>query len=294
MTVYLDIIFIENLVINFIIIYATGIISKIKINQIRIIAGSIIGAIYSILYYLINLKIYSSIIIKIFLSIVIIYISFNSKNLKILLRQIILFYLVSFVFGGAAIAIIYMANSENINIQNGVLVGNYTIRTVLIGIVLAYFTVIVGFKLIKNKMTKKDFLCEVEVTINGKTVKTNAMIDTGNLLKEPISNIPVIIIEHILLYGIIPEEILNNLDEILGGDLSKIPEEVQNRYLSKLRVIPFSSLGKQNGMILGIKADCVKIKKDNEEKEVEKVIIGIYNKSLTKKGEYQGLVGIEL
>ena len=71
---YLDIIFIENLVINFIIIYATGIISKVKVNQIRIIAGSIIGAIYSILYYLINLKIYSSIIIKIILSIVIIYI----------------------------------------------------------------------------------------------------------------------------------------------------------------------------------------------------------------------------
>ena len=133
MTVYLDVVFLENIVINYIIIYATGIISKAKIKQLRIILGSTIGAIYSIIYYIFRLKIYSGVILKIVLSIVIIYVSFKSKNLKELLKQVLLFYLVSFVFGGAAIAIIYMVNSHNITIQNGVLVGNYTLKTVLIG-----------------------------------------------------------------------------------------------------------------------------------------------------------------
>ena len=109
-TVYLDVIFIENMIINYIIIYVTGIISRAKIKQIRIIIGSLIGAIYSIIYYLINLKIYSSVILKILLSVIIIYISFNSSNFINVIKQIILFYLVSFVFGGASIAIIYMVN----------------------------------------------------------------------------------------------------------------------------------------------------------------------------------------
>ena len=120
------------------------------------------------------------------------------------------------------------------------------------------------------------------------------MLDTGNLLKEPISGMPVIVVEHTKLYDIIPKEILNNLDKILGGDLESIPEEIKEKYLTKLKVIPYSSLGKQNGMILGIKADKIKIIKEDENIIKNNVIIGIYNKSLTKRGEYNGLVGIEL
>ena len=293
MTVYLDVVFLENLIINYIIIYATGIISKSKMKQIRILLGSVVGAIYSIIYYILNLKMYSSVIIKIILSIAIIYVSFNSKNLKELGKQVLLFYLVSFVFGGAAIAIIYMANSHDITIQNGVLVGKYTLKTILIGIVVAYFTVIIAFKIIKTKISKKDLICDIEVKINNKKIKTQAMIDTGNLLKEPITNTPVIVMEHTLFYDIIPKQILDNIQNILGGDLSAIPNDLKDKYISKLRVIPFSSLGKQNGMLLGIKGESLVVDLKDEIKVIDKVIIGIYTKSLTKKGEYRCLLGLE-
>ena len=208
MTIYLDVIFLENIVINYIILYVTGIISKVQIKQNRLFLGALIGAIYSVIYYLFKLKIYSSFIVKIFLSIVIIYVAFNSNNFKDLLKKVLLFYLTSFVFGGAAIAIIYMVNSQNITIQNGVLVGSYTLKTVLIGIVVAYFTIIFAFKIIKTKISKKDLTCEIEVTLNNKKIRTIALIDTGNMLKEPITNLPVIVMEHTLLYDFFPKEIL--------------------------------------------------------------------------------------
>ncbi len=294
MTVYIDIIFLENLVINYIILYATGIISKVKIKHIRILIGSLIGATYSIIYYLINLKIYSNIFLKIILSIAIIYVSFKPKSFKILGKQILLFYLVSFVFGGAAIAIIYMVNSKGITIQNGVLVGSYTIKTILLGVIIAYITVVVAFNIVRTKISKRDLICDIKVTLNNQEINTKAMIDTGNLLKEPITNIPVVVMEHTLFYDVIPKEILNNLEKILCGDLSKIPEDIQNQYISKLKVIPFSSLGKQNGMLLGIKADELLIETSEETKKIDKIIIGIYNKSLTKRGEYRALLGIGL
>ena len=294
MTVYLDVVFLENIIINYIILYVTGIISKAKIKQKRILFGTIIGAIYSIVYYLFKLKIYSSVIIKIILSIIIIYVSFNSKNFKDLAKKTILFYLVSFVFGGASIAIIYMVNSEQITIQNGVLVGKYTIKTILVGIIIAYFTVIIAFSIIKTKISKKDLICDISINLNNKLIETKAMIDTGNLLKEPITNKPVIVMEHTLLYDIIPKEILNNIENILGGDLSNIPEIIQDEYVSKLKVIPFSSLGKTNGMLLGIKGENLTIYLNEETKVIDTVIIGIYNKSLTKRGEYRSLLGIEI
>ena len=52
MTIYLDIVFVENIIMNYIILFATGIICKEKIRQIRIIISSIIGSIYSVAYYI--------------------------------------------------------------------------------------------------------------------------------------------------------------------------------------------------------------------------------------------------
>lgn len=292
MTIYLDVIFLENIVINYIILYVTGIISKTQIKQKRLIVGALIGAFYSIIYYLLKLKIYSSFIIKIILSIVIIYVAFNSKKFKDLLKRVLLFYLTSFVFGGSAIAIIYMVNSQNITIQNGVLIGSYTIKTVLIGIVIAYFTIIFAFKILKTKISKKDLICEIEISFNNKKIKSKALIDTGNLLKEPITNLPVIVMEHTLLYEVLPKEILNNSEEILGGDFSKIPEYIKEEYSSKLKVIPYSSLGKQNGMLLGIKGENLVVYLKDEILHLDKAIIAIYNKSLTKRGEYRSLLGL--
>ena len=294
MTVYLDVIFLENIVINYIILHVTGIISKSKIIQIKLILGSLIGAIYSIIYYLLNIKIYSNFILKIILSIAIIYVSFKSNNLKELSKKILLFYLVSFVFGGSAIAIIYMVNSQNITIQNGILVGSYTIKTILIGIIIAYFTVLAAFKIIKAKISRNDLICDITVNLNNKEIKTKAMIDTGNLLKEPITNMPVIVMEHTLFYDILPKEILNNTEEILGGDFTKIPDDIKMEYSPKLKVIPYSSLGKSNGMLLGIKGEKLIIYLKEETQIIDKVIIGIYNKSLTKQGEYRSLLGLEV
>lgn len=73
-----------------------------------------------------------------------------------------------------------------------------------------------------------------------------------------------------------------------------MPEDIRLDYMSKLKFIPFSSLGKQNGMLLGIKPNYIKVISNETETINENVIIGIYNKSLTKRGEYRALVGIEL
>ena len=120
------------------------------------------------------------------------------------------------------------------------------------------------------------------------------MVDTGNMLKEPITGTPVAVVERTSLYDLLPKEILNNTESILGGDFKNIPCDIQEKYISKLKLIPFSSLGKQNGMLIGIRPEYVKVITDEQEKINKNVIIGIYEKSLTKKGEYQALIGIEL
>ena len=294
MTIYIDVLFLENLILNSIILYATAIISKIKIKHWKIIISSIMGSVYVVIYYIFRIDLYINIISKVFISILMNYIAFSPKSFKLLLKDVLLFYLVSFVFGGAALGMIYIVNSNNINIKDGVILENYTLKTIFIGVVLAFLISILSFKMVKHKIGKKDMFCSIIIKLNKKKVKIRAMIDTGNLLKEPISNVPVIVVEKSVLFDIIPKEILENIDNVLGGDLSGIPEVIKQEYLAKLKVIPFSSLGKQNGMLLGIKADEVEVIEDDEIKRVDKVIIGIYNKVLSKRGDYKALLGINI
>ncbi len=295
MTIYIDVVLIENLIMNYIILLATGLILKIKIKHIRLIIGSLLGAIYTIIGYMGILEIYSSFILKIILSIMIVYIAYYPQTLKKMWKELLFFYLTSFVFGGVAFSLIYIVKPQEIIMKNGLFLGTYPLKTVILGAIVAFVIIITAFKIIKSKISKKDLICEITVEIEGKKIITKALIDTGNMLKEPITNTPVVVIEHTLLYDVIPKEILNHLEEIIGGDFKEIPEEIKNKYVSKLKLIPYSSLGKQNGMLLGIKAKKLIIVKGEEKEKIEKenIILGIYDKSLTKKGEYRAIIGME-
>ena len=230
---------------------------------------------------------------KILLSVIIIYVAFNPQNKKKMWKTLVIFYLISFAFGGAAYALIYIVKPQDIIMKNGLFLGTYPLKSTLLGGIIVFTFIIITFKFIKRKFNTKDITYKIEIRINEKEIKTNALIDTGNMLKEPITGTPVIIVEKVLLYDCMPKEILNNLEEIIGGDFEKIPKHIQTKYISKLKLIPFSSLGKENGILLGIKPEEVVVTKDEEKITYTNIIIGIYNKSLTKNGEYQSLMGME-
>lgn len=293
-TIYIDIIFLENLVMNSIILYATAIILKIKPKTIRVLISSAIGSTYAIITYITEIQIYTSIILKAILAVIMVYVAFNPQNIKKMWKQVAIFYLTSFVFGGVTLYLIYYIKPQEIFIKNGVFVGDYILKVIMLGAIVAFITIKISLKIIKTKINPKDMHCKIKIKLNEKIIETNAMIDTGNLAKEPITNTPVVIVESTLLENILPHKILNNIENILGGDLSQISEEIQEKYISRLRCIPFSSLGKQNGMLLGIRVDEIQVETEDDKKISNNVIVGIYDKSLTKRGEYRALIGIEL
>ena len=294
MTIYIDIVIIENLIMNYIILLATGVVTKSSIKSIRLIFASLLGAVYSVLAYSGILKVYSNIVMKILLSVIIIYVAFNPQNKKKMWKTLVIFYLISFAFGGAAYALIYIVKPQDIIMKNGLFLGTYPLKSTLLGGIIVFTFIIITFKFIKRKFNTKDITYKIEIRINEKEIKTNALIDTGNMLKDPITGNPVIVVESTLLEDILPREILQNLENIIGGEFENVTEEIRNKYISRLKLIPYSSLGRQNGMLLGVKADEVEIIKEEENIKKDNIIIGIYNKSLTKRGEYRALIGIEL
>lgn len=281
MTVYLDIVLIENILMNYIILFATGYIQKLQMKQVRIIISSFFGGIYAILSYLNIIPIYSNLFMKILLSIIMVYIAFNVQGVRKMCKSILLFYLTSFVMGGCALALLYVVNPESIVFQNGVLIGTYPMKMTLVAGIVGFVVIQISFHINKRQVRKKDMIGKIEISINKIKTELKAYVDSGNMLKEPITKEPVIIVEKDKLQG------LANIDfeEIWGGDNKR-----DNTL--KFRIIPFNSIGNQNGILVGIKPDFVKITFDDVEKYTENVIIGIYDKKIGK--DYSALIGLEL
>ena len=294
MTIYLDIILCENLLMNYIILFATYVIIKPKTKhpQIRMILSSLLGSIYAIIIYLNILSIYTNLLAKITLSVVMVYIAFAPPNIKQLLKQILIFYLVSFIFGGCTFALIYFLKPENVEMKNGVFVGIYPIKVGLIAGIIAFIITQIAFKINKSKLNNKNTFIEIELYNKNKMTKARALLDSGNMLKEPISQKPVIVVEKAILSKIIPEEVLDYIEKIVGGD-DQEKNEMQE-YLSKIRMVPFMSLGKENGMLIGIRLDKIKINTEDIRLEKENIIAGIYEKKLTKDNKYNALIGLNL
>ncbi len=291
MTIYVDIVLLENLCMNYIILFGTAYIIKIKVRHIRIFFASMIGAVYAVLAYSGIFPIYANLITKIVLSICMAYIAFNPKKLKGLIKELIVFYLVSFALGGCAFALLYIVRPQDIFMKNGVYIGTYPLKIALLGGITGFIITYVAIKIVKTRITKNEIIYKAKIEIGNQELEINVLLDTGNMLKDPISGDAVIMVEKNMLYKIVPKELLDNMNKFLGGEF----ENADNlEYKKRIRFIPFTSVGKQNGMLLGIKADLVKIITDVDEIINEKAIIGVYEKTFSKSGKYSGLIGLDI
>ena len=287
MTIYVDVVFIENLLINYIILCATAIIAKNKIHFLKFLLASSFGSLYAILNYIISLSNLENFFLKLFISSFMILISFDNKKIKVFFKNLIMFYLTSFTFGGAAFMLLFFVSPESVIYENGRFIGTYPLKITIYGGILGFIIITLVAKFIKNKFSNT--LCDLEIFFKGKVIKLKTLVDSGNLLKEPISNQDVIVVQKSSLEDLIDKKILNAATSMIKGSL--IGDMSKELYEYKFKVIPFSSLGNENGVLIGFKPDYIKIYSD-EEIIKKGVIIGIYDGALSKTNLYTSLIGL--
>ncbi len=291
MIVYVDVIIIENIIINAILLYITNYVLKKERRIKRIIIASFIGSIYVLVKYVFSIESFFDVLMKLIISIIMIKIGSNPQNMKEMWKQLQLFYIITFIFGGIGFAVIYSVQNDLIrNLE----IERITMTMIILILIVGIYISIRWVKELKNKINKDEMYCEVEIKNENIIRKIKVMIDTGNLLKEPITGKPVIVIEKEQLRDLIPKEILDNVNGILGGEIKEIPQKIVDKYFSKIRIIPFFSLGNKKGLLLGIKIKEVNIIKNKEVIQHKDIFVGVYDEKIDLKGEYFGVVGMEL
>lgn len=288
MYVYIEQLLIENLIINYIILYVTKLLIKSDTSKTRIFIASIIGSIYTLSAFFPPIITIVKLISKIIVAVTIIRIAFKPKNIRIFLKIMATFHLVAFTFAGISLSLIYMANI-NAHINNGVFyISNFKVKKLAIAIAFGWILFQLTFEYLKNKNINADNFVFLKIEFAKKEISLKGMIDTGNSLKDPINKLPVIIVEFLAIKDLFPIEIQELFEKHSENNLNLFTNVLYNASSDfKFRLIPFKSLGKEDGMILGFKPDKVTLELEKDT-YVKELIVGIYNNNLSD--DYRALL----
>lgn len=180
MKIYIDLFFLFNVIMDFMIILGTSIILKRNSNLIRIIISSLIGGLSSILLFG-NIN---KILIEVISIIVIMLISFGYKGIKYVLRNIFYMYLLSTLIGG----IIYLFN---VKVSNNIVINYFIIIVISSLVLILYIKENRKIKNIYNNYYKVDiyFKDKSKISVVG-------FIDTGNNLYDLYKKRPIILLSN--------------------------------------------------------------------------------------------------
>ncbi len=255
-TIYIDSIFLINVVMDFFLLTLTVKTLKKTATFLRRLTGSIIGAAgYCLVLCLTDISaVHRTCFIMIPLLFLMIRTGCKAGTLKELLYAGGYFFSYAFLIGGF---ILFCRN-------NIPLMKTYSESILLITAAgyAGFWLCIQGIR--KYKQKKENPFCKITLRGDEKNICIYGLIDTGNGLTDPISNRPVAIME---------EEVWKQMEK------AKRPE--------KFKIIPYHSIGKNNGVLESYEVEKIEIEQEMQKKELTNVLIAVFKGKLSVKGDYQ-------
>lgn len=288
MIIYADITLLNNFLMTFAIIWAIANIMEIKIQWSRTILGANIGNIYFfIVLYIqqININFFISFIVHIFLNIItaglIIKVSFPELNKLRYLKAIAYLYLVTFITIGTTISLFYVYGGSPFD---------KGIQKILAGIIVLVILANTGWKIFQKYKLPEELYLPMAIYYQDKNVKLTGLLDTGNSLVDPISNFPVIVVNLEELLSLFPVGLQRELKISEDLDIDFVDMFQRYNYAHRIRLLPFSDLGQENGLLFGFRPDHIELLYQGENLKIDRCVIAISKRKLDLDDSYQALI----
>lgn len=257
--IYIDILVIVNLFVNYFLLLATAKFFCIKWKTSRLILGEILGGIYSLYILAPELPWFISSVIKLFMSVTIIAATFGIKKPTQFFKILIYFYSVNFLFSGIMMAVWCWFKPNGMQVNNGVVYFNISPVILIISTIISYI-IIEAINKIVNKRRLDHKIINLKIKFRTNQISITAKIDTGNFLKEPFSGLPVIVARETSVKPLLP---VNTYEQIKDYSADKFTDILN----LKIRMIPFKTISEES-VLPAFKPDCIKINESEVQKEV--------------------------
>lgn len=261
MVVYLDVLVIENIIINTFLLYITSQTLLKKTNFKWIVLSGSLGGVYASFMVFPRLRLFTSMLFKIAAAAFMIFIAFRNKKIMFIIKATVVLILYSMTLAGVCVFIEFYKN-DNTNFS--VILENVPYEYILISIMVLYMFISRIIIFIKDRREVFNLIYKVEIGTSNSKNYVRAFFDTGNELREPVTNLPVMIVERASLKNV------------------KINEKL--KYYIQYRVVD----GKV-GKLEAFKPVYVKIYRNNEIEDVD-MLIALSDDKLSNFNDYTALL----
>lgn len=288
MVVYIDVLFIINLIINYFILLAVSQILKRNDKRLRLFVGAALGAVYGSLMFFPELNFLYTALLKLVFSVTIVAVAFKCHSIRNFLKLIAYFYIISMLFGGIIYAIQFYFAPPILLVKNGVAYLDISPLYLILSGAGCYIAVKLFSRLFHRNAQTKD-IYNVRIEIGQSSVALAALLDSGNDLSDAISGYPVVVAEYKRIEPLIPPALRKIYKT---GKITNPPELGQEGFGRRFRIVPYGSVGNAGGILPAFRPD--KLVVDGAGIETSQVIVAVTNKRLSDDGLFSALLNPRL
>lgn len=248
--IYVDLLLCINLFINYFILLSVVKILNLTLKRFRLVLASSLGALYSFAIFLPQMNFFFSLLIKLIMSVSIVLLAFGHTKIRLFLKITACFYTINFLFAGIIFFIWYFISANGIFMKNGMMYFDISPLFLIGSTLVTYLAMKILHIFIGQRELPVGF-CTVYFEYKGCSVNLKAKIDTGNTLREPFSNTPIMVtnysevkemLKNTELYKLVKNKNIANSSDIFMTDNLK------------LRMVPYKTIMGE-GLLPAFKVD---------------------------------------
>lgn len=275
--VYIEQVLFDNLLMDFSLLLCARTLTGRRQSFLRLLSAAALGSLYACLMPIIGFL--NFLPLKLALPCAMAIIAFASKTQKGFGAAALVFIGATLLAGGAAFGLSYLLNADMLAVPGGFFTSSFKARGVLFGLSAAALSISGLYCLINKRRRDISGKAEFIITINDKTVRLHAFIDSGNCLKDNLSGLPVAIASQDAIKQILDDDFI----KLLNGE---IPANLQG-----IHIIGYKSVGDE-GVLYGIRPQDVQIIKDG--KAYDSRCILAFSKNQSFCGEYEAIINPDM
>lgn len=293
---YIDQVWVVNFCMDAAILVAAAWMARRKVRRRRIVLGSALGASYALLLFVPGAMAPAlSGGAKLAFSCLMVLVTFRPRHWVEFLRYFGFFYLASFVTGGAVYALASLFADAS-PLGGMVIVSGHAFWRLNPGFFLALAVPVVYLlgKTAWNRMERlkhrEGNLWRVRISIDDKQIELTGLLDTGNALTDPLSGLPVAVVEWSALEPLLPASVAEAYRENRDAALSLGNQEIGSDWQSRFRIVPYRGVGGTTGMLLAFRPSGFTVSQGDVQAQTSRILIAINPKPLAGDRSYQAIL----
>ncbi|MFS8523325.1 MAG: sigma-E processing peptidase SpoIIGA [Limnochordales bacterium] len=280
------------LIFDYMLLWATAEVARAPASAGRLAAAALLGAGYFVAHTLAGAGVlpgygHLRLVPVVFLvSAAMLVVAFGARPVRRLLAIGAHFYGIGFVAAGAGTAASFLFGSGGApDSVAGFLAAG--------GAILAVAEL--GWGVLQRRIWQQLYQLPLEIELGGRCRRMMALVDTGNRLRDPLTGRPVVVVEQETLADLLPGDVRPAVERMESGDLSAVERLLASeRWSARFRVIPFSSIGRRHGLLIGFRPDAVRLVWEGRPTPAGDCILAVCKGPLDPDGSYRALVHPDL